>query len=410
MATELRTRAPLLRSVPLNKQKYTVGWVSRLTEVALLLAAFPGSGEVEQNFSHLEMYSAHRKSSTSTAHLRRLTARHWAWLHDLKKSHLICQACCRSMLRVRLDGLPPHLYVRTPTLPHGELQFEPSMDAHETQQMFLSMFGSGKNVCKAANLPRRRMSGGQETSSSTNVETGKETVAGLKTKRNAQLEVLRSTGEPVDDADQMASLDAEAQGAAASRKGADFQRLMNTLKKSAASKKRRLALGPSGERDRDYVKAVAKEDALRAEIRKLRETPSGVRPVPVSTNGALLLFDKDCDLSAVTEISLLRCVPFDNSVAQYQELLRLSPEKLFWYVDGLSEESLILPREGDANISAFMVASRILGGFIATDEWMKACAASREVLRPTLSLSSAANVSMEQPGVFSSQGFRMGVK
>ena len=59
------------------------------------------------------------------------------------------------MLRVRLDGLPPHKFVeqRQETRTQAAT-FLLSADAAATQQMFLEKFGGGSNACKS-DLPRR---------------------------------------------------------------------------------------------------------------------------------------------------------------------------------------------------------------------------------------------------------------
>ena len=301
------------------------------------------------------------------------------------------------MLRVRLDGLPPHAFVRTP-LVHGILKYEPSSDAFETQQMFLTMFGSGKNVLKVK-LPRRRHIPQQAETSIVPpiVEIGKETSAGLKRKRSAQVDILHEKPAATRNADRLAKLAAVTQGSALRRQGAEHVSLVKRLEKAAASKRKLSALGASDNRDRDFEKAVQKDDELREALRKLRETPAGMKTVPLATEGALLLYDADCDLSAVANISNLRCLRFENSLAQYKMLLTLPPRKLLWYVDRSVEESFILPR-AEVAVKAFMLASRIFGGYVATKEWLTACEVRKTMVVPTLCLASMANQSLGRLG------------
>ncbi|OLP73877.1 hypothetical protein AK812_SmicGene46741, partial [Symbiodinium microadriaticum] len=173
-------------------------WGERLPElVALFLATYASTSEVEQNFSFLEMMS--------------------------------------SMLRVRLDGLPPHKFVeqRQDTRTQAAT-FLLSADAAATQQMFLEKFGGGKNACKS-DLPRRSRTlqdAEPQTAADVQVQRGKETKASLKRKRALQVAGLNSATEVCEDTQ---DLEAVAQNSATLRQeeSPGFEKLKKALTRNA---------------------------------------------------------------------------------------------------------------------------------------------------------------------------------
>ena len=296
------------------------------------------------------------------------------------------------MLRVRLDGLPPHLFVRTPTSTAGLiLKYEPSEDAYATQQMFLTMFGGGLNVSKKV-LPRRK----RPRTESTDVKVGHETVASLKRKRAAQLSQL--DGVPTDAAE-LRLLEQQAAESAELRKGPSYTKFIQSLNTLADRKRKRMAEDPMHFKDVDFQRALRKEAELHEAIQAIRSAPMGVQDTALDTVGTVVLCNSAASVEKLDAVAALglRCMVFTNTVEEYRRLLPLPARKLVWYVE--KDSDFVLPSNKEP-VTPFLLASRILGGYVGTNEWAKCCSDNGRLLAPPLRLASFADRKVQLLGIF----------
>ena len=295
------------------------------------------------------------------------------------------------MLRVRLDGLPPHKFVeqRQETRTQAAT-FLLSADAAATQQMFLEKFGGGSNACKS-DLPRRSSTLQEtepQTAADVQVQVGKETKASLKRKRALQVAGLNSATEVCEDTQ---DLEAVAQNSATLRQeeSPGFEKLKNALKRNATILRNRFLNMISGD-TKKYDEAV--RDAARLEARLLQALrASGPLPTDwhpsLSVAKTLVIHPVGCNTAAV-QARGLRCMPWTGSVPDFQELLRYAPEDLLWFhPDAESEVQFIMNGAGADQGS--LVASRAVGGWVAGAQWLATCDAHGRAVRPLLRLASA---------------------
>ena len=76
----------------------------------------------------------------------------------------------------------------------------------------------------------------------------------------------------------------------------------------------------------------------------------------------------------------LKTVLWDNTVEQHELLLR-ARERL-WF-DGQADSSIFWP---EGSVSSFEVASRLMGGLAATEEWYQLCTSEHRMIRPVAAL------------------------
>ena len=291
------------------------------------------------------------------------------------------------MLRVRLDGLPPHQYVeqRQDARAHAA-SFHVSGDAAATQQIFLEKFGGGQNACKS-DLPRRRRVL-QEAESLAAMEPGKETKASLKRKRALQITGLNSATEVCEDTQ---ALEAVARDSAISRQDESpgFVKLKNALKRNATILKNRLLNQINGD-TKKYDEAVRTAASLEA---KLLEAlgPSGALPTDWNPSlrvaSSLVIHPVGCDITALREWGL-RCMPWTGSLPDFQELVQWAPENLLWYLPDAWAEVQFIMNRAEADQTS-LVASRALGGWVVGAQWLATCHAHGRPVQPLLRLASA---------------------
>ena len=160
-----------------------------------MLALFASTGQIEQNFSLLQLFSSGRKSHTSPQHLL-------------------------SLMKVRLDGLLPSEFVTCVRADHtSAVKYVPSEQCTRTLRKFLEMFGAHTNG-KESDLPRRKI----KDQDGKGGETGK-CLASLKRKRDQQLAGLSNSQDSPD----LAKLKRTAEESAAARAGNDHERLLSRL-------------------------------------------------------------------------------------------------------------------------------------------------------------------------------------
>ena len=303
------------------------------------------------------------------------------------------------MLRVRLDGMAPHLFVRTPTGPHGGVTYQPSAEACAVQQTFLNMFGGGRNVIRSK-LPRKAMPKDPEASraEALHVQMGKESISSLKRKRIVQLESLQQQPYEVLDEARLQALEAETLKTVSERKGPQFNQFLKTIENAAKRKRERAAADPCTYKDKEFRTALSKDASLQEAVQAIRSAPTGVQDVPLEAAGAVVLCNSESCLVRLAGIGRLglTCSRFLNTVAQYRELLLLPPRKILWYVDASSEENFVVPDRKVAT-TAFLMASRVLGGYVATEEWAKVCTGAARLLAPPMQLKSFAERKQQWP-------------
>ncbi|CAE7814083.1 unnamed protein product [Symbiodinium sp. CCMP2592] len=326
-----------------------------------MLGTFAGTGELEQNFSFAEMFTAGRKGSVTVENLR-------------------------NMLKVRLDGLPPHEFVVSCQEGAHSLSIEkPSEDCVRTQQRFIQLFGGGSNG-RAHDLPRRRKK--QRTvDGSIDILEGQETVASLKRKRSMQLESLQPEQRP--DVQQLAEQAAAA--AEATKANPSYQNLSKRLSALAEAKRRQFLedAGPAGGViAAKYAAALSKEQRLQELLQKLAEDGHALEPSqqpamdPMNT---IIVFQSDAGGHDLSTLGAETCV-WNGHEDQLAKLMQ--KRNIIWFLgDAKAEMAFIMPQGSE--VEGFLVGSRLLGGYVATQCWAKACAQHNLFLQPPLHLAGA---------------------
>ncbi|CAE7377150.1 PDE2A [Symbiodinium microadriaticum] len=180
--------------------------------------------------------------------------------------------------------------------------------------------------------------------------------------------------------------------------GPQFQQFLKTIENAAKRKRERAAADPCTYKDKEFRTALSKDASLQEAVQAIRSAPTGVQDVPLEAAGAVVLCNSENCLVRLGGIARLglTCSRFLNTVAQYRELLLLPPRKILWYVDASSEENFVVPDRKVAT-TAFLMASRVLGGYVATEEWAKVCTGAARLLAPPMQLKSFAERKQQWP-------------
>ena len=301
-------------------------------------------------------------------------------------------------------------------------RYVPSLHCSRTQQAFLQANGgAARRGRKNADLPRRQLA-------SRKVKA--ETLAAGKRKRQEQLDSLDQNTAQED----VPSLQAAAQQATAERAGEALRTLLDKLRGAQAtwlggvvphlstrasyswpmariihsgtlirSLSRQQLSRQKRQFEEDVLpwdvncsvrkklrKALAKEAKLKDQLRVLERsdlrTESLAQP-NLKPNAVTAVVLTEADADKLHPLGLLTAL-WLNTVEQYEMLL--TAHKLLWY-EGQGS-SLFLPGE---SASSFQVASRLLGGYIATEEWYDLCQAEHRLIRPAVALKSCLSSSYE---------------
>ena len=76
----------------------------------------------------------------------------------------------------------------------------------------------------------------------------------------------------------------------------------------------------------------------------------------------------------------LKTVLWRNSTEQFESLLQA--RNLVWFCRDPSVESQCFLASGASDVSGFVMATRLLGGFLGTAEWFKVCQANSRIVQP----------------------------
>ncbi|CAE7222893.1 unnamed protein product [Symbiodinium sp. CCMP2592] len=332
-------------------------WQSQLPvlaqAVSLFLVSFESTGEIEQDLSHLEMYSSGR-----------------------------------SLMRCRLDGLPPHEFVVTVQESRERpATYALSADAAETQQLFVDMFGGGRgNVCKNG-LPRRTipkaLCAPGEPGEAPVLQPGKESRASLKRKRESQVALL-SPGEAPD----MAALAAVAANAASDSKGEEHRSVRQAIERIQNQKRKRfLQLLDGAQCRKKYDQAVQKERVLRENLEKaLKHKASDVYvATPMHVQEVLVVCNDGTDTSALTRWGL-RVLLWTGAVEEYTTIPQVEAKNIVWFLPDIATECSFAMMPDSCEITPMHFASRALGGWLAGPDWMRTCHGRGQVVTPMLRL------------------------
>ena len=82
---------------------------------------------------------------------------------------------------------------------------------------------------------------------------------------------------------------------------------------------------------------------------------------------------------------------WQNTVQQFQELLRMC---VVWFCDTDDLESAVMSGAHE-DVSAFVMSTRLVGGYVAGQEWLRLCVANKRLLRPVAKLRPAVHNSNE---------------
>ena len=288
------------------------------------------------------------------------------------------------MLKVRLDGLPPHEFVLSCQEGAGSLSIEkPSEDCVRTQQRFIELFGGGSNG-RAHDLPRRRKKQRTVNGSVDVIIEGQETVASLKRKRARQLEALQPEQRP--DAQQLAEQAAVA--AEATKANPSHQNLAKRLSTLAQAKRRQFLedAGPAGGPvAAKYAAALSKEHKLQNQLQKLAAQGHALDPSqqpamdPMNT---IIVLQADAGEHGLSSLGTEICV-WTGHQDQLGKLIQ--KKNIVWFLgDSQAEMAFMMPQS--SKVGGFVMGSRLLGGHVATQSWAKACAQHNVFLTPPLRL------------------------
>ncbi|CAE7887512.1 unnamed protein product [Symbiodinium microadriaticum] len=297
-------------------------WGDRLVvlrdAVSFMSSVFASTAEIEQQFSLLQMLASGRKSHTTLVHLR-----------DAMKE------CDRST----------------------------------------SSNATVQSILKAAGMSRVRQ---LEPKTVKGV-----TLAGQKRKRQDQLNNLV----PAKDAEDAAELEAVTQEAALSRRGKDYEKLCKTLQENSKRQKKRFAEDalPQGSCRQDVRKLhqhEKKRKELLETVRRLdrRELHCVSLAQPelskCSTVAVALTADDETDLMGMG----LKTVLWQNTTQQFESLMQV--RNLVWFCRDPNVEIQCFLASGAGAVSGFVMATRLLGGFLGTAEWFKVCQAHSRIVQP----------------------------
>ncbi|CAE7207236.1 unnamed protein product, partial [Symbiodinium sp. CCMP2456] len=237
--------------------------------------------------------------------------------------------------------------------------------------------------CRLDGLPPREF-----VVSSKEVVDGKESKASLQRKRAAQLQTLEPRA--LADAE---SLAAKAEEAGKRLQGPDHEKLLKKLRAVAETKRKNLmkdALPVGSEADKDtakkYEAAVAKEASLQAELSELKKIGFKLDLLhrnPLEASKTIVIVQ---DASAAINFRGLAIEheSWKGDTPQLERLLK--KEHVIWWVE--DESGFVLPQTDD-DVCAMLLASRLLGGYVASGAWLEASKQLGKILPPALRLSAA---------------------
>ncbi|CAE7458872.1 unnamed protein product [Symbiodinium sp. CCMP2592] len=303
------------------------------------------------------------------------------------------------ILDILLQGLPPSEFVECHQLDGKAVgRYVPSEHCSRTQRAFLQLHGGAKNT-KKSKLPRR-----QESKPSENAEASSErlSMVGLKRQRRAQLEVLQ----PNADVSDLGELSAAAAQSAADRRGEKYEKLTRLLQTDVASLRTRTAVKrrkkrqfqedaqPFGVRTQTTKKLrehQRRESSIKADLerKQLFELP-GQPSLDACSVCAVACAAED---ARVLEALRLKVEVWENSKEQFQ---RFRGCQLLWFASSYELElGMTVGPEQNRHMTAVLLATRLLGGFIGTPRWLEACTSEGRLVQPVLQLRCTLSIATE---------------